>query len=231
MGEWGGNMELISLSRALGVNLCVHQLGEPRWEVTHFPPGRRRLHVSYHDGNHYNSVRMVGDGGAGGRARAFVLGPRGAEEADCEEPEDAAACSPAERHVDEAMGGSVPIEAVRRALEAAGGEEDAAVTLLVTGEVRADAAEADGGAARVEPRAGASASSRGEGGLSRKEAKAAKRRAKAARRLAEAAEGEPSPAHGGKKRKGKRSAAADAAGGDDGDEEAAAASSLAALSI
>jgi OTU domain-containing protein 3 len=56
---WGGHMELQGLSRAFAVNLVVHQLGSQPWEIRNFPPTARTLHLSYHDGEHYSSVRYA----------------------------------------------------------------------------------------------------------------------------------------------------------------------------
>jgi len=60
--EWGGNLELQALSRSLGVNVAVHQVDQPRWELTNFhAAGARTISLAYHDGDHYNSVRGMGD--------------------------------------------------------------------------------------------------------------------------------------------------------------------------
>ncbi|OMJ95161.1 hypothetical protein SteCoe_1535 [Stentor coeruleus] len=60
LGTWGGNMELQALSLVLNVNIKIHRLGEPIWEITNFDR-ERSIHLSYHDGDHYNSVRLRGD--------------------------------------------------------------------------------------------------------------------------------------------------------------------------
>lgn len=60
LGVWGGNMELQALSLVLNVNIKIHRLGEPIWEITNFNR-ERSIHLSYHDGDHYNSVRLRGD--------------------------------------------------------------------------------------------------------------------------------------------------------------------------
>ncbi len=54
---WGGHIELQALSRAFSVNLVVHQLGSQPWEIRNFAATARTLHMSYHDGEHYSSVR------------------------------------------------------------------------------------------------------------------------------------------------------------------------------
>ena len=67
MGEWGGNLELVALARALQRDVVVHQLGAPRLVIDGEAKGRssgsRRaaLHVAYHDHEHYSSVRRADD--------------------------------------------------------------------------------------------------------------------------------------------------------------------------
>ncbi len=66
-GTWGGNMELVALSRACQTNITVHQLNTPRFNIycndgvalTQGGSGGvdRNIHVSYHDFEHYSSVR------------------------------------------------------------------------------------------------------------------------------------------------------------------------------
>jgi len=66
---WGGHLELMALSRALGANITVHQLHSPRYDIlastsaTGATPNKvtPTLHVSYHNGEHYNSVRHILD--------------------------------------------------------------------------------------------------------------------------------------------------------------------------
>lgn len=59
-GTWGGNLELQALSIALEVNIKIHRLNEPVWEILNFTQ-KRSINLSYHDGDHYNSVRVKGD--------------------------------------------------------------------------------------------------------------------------------------------------------------------------
>ena len=60
LGAWGGNLELQALSMELQVNINIHRLNEPVWEIMNFTD-QRSIHLSYHDGDHYNSVRLKGD--------------------------------------------------------------------------------------------------------------------------------------------------------------------------
>lgn len=47
------------ISCTFNVNIIVHQLGSPPWEIRNFPPSAPVIHLSYHDGEHYASVRCV----------------------------------------------------------------------------------------------------------------------------------------------------------------------------
>eukprot|EP01117_Protostelium_nocturnum_P006675 TRINITY_DN2402_c0_g1_i1.p1 TRINITY_DN2402_c0_g1~~TRINITY_DN2402_c0_g1_i1.p1 ORF type:complete len:549 (-),score=198.23 TRINITY_DN2402_c0_g1_i1:24-1670(-) len=59
-GEWGGHLELQAMSLICAVNITVHQLDSPRWEINNFGPTARSIHLSYHRGDHYASVRPIG---------------------------------------------------------------------------------------------------------------------------------------------------------------------------
>eukprot|EP00753_Platysulcus_tardus_P013766 PLAT3856.10.p1 GENE.PLAT3856.10~~PLAT3856.10.p1 ORF type:complete len:398 (+),score=202.84 PLAT3856.10:49-1194(+) len=59
---WGGNMELQALSQALAVTIIIHQVNAPRYELRN---GERTLHIGYSGNQHYDSVRALGDVGAG----------------------------------------------------------------------------------------------------------------------------------------------------------------------
>lgn len=61
--EWGGQSEIQAASLLLGVNVIIHHLAQPRWTVTNFPTtqGIRTIHLSYHNGTHYSSVRRCDD--------------------------------------------------------------------------------------------------------------------------------------------------------------------------
>jgi len=67
LGEWGGNFEIIALSRAYCVNVIIHHETDPRYEIVYQKPdddaGTSKvagtIHLSYHDESHYNSVRPI----------------------------------------------------------------------------------------------------------------------------------------------------------------------------
>eukprot|EP01132_Coremiostelium_polycephalum_P003996 gene3996-4997_t len=61
-GEWGGNIEIQAASLIYTVNVTIHQLNQPQWQViNHFNGKTRMIHLSYHDGEHYNSVRPINE--------------------------------------------------------------------------------------------------------------------------------------------------------------------------
>lgn len=61
----GGNDSIVAFARNHGVNIVIHQLNEPRWVIyggEYKQNGQvRELHVSYHNGEHYSSVRHISD--------------------------------------------------------------------------------------------------------------------------------------------------------------------------
>jgi OTU domain-containing protein 3 len=74
-GEWGGNFELAAAVQCFGINIVVHNFQAPRYQLTCHDTtkavkvvGGGTIHVSYHDGEHYNSVRVLGDTNRVGRA-------------------------------------------------------------------------------------------------------------------------------------------------------------------
>ena len=61
-GYWGGNLELYAMSHVLSANIIVHRLDSPNTEIMNFPEDSHSLHLSYHLGNHFNSiVSQTGD--------------------------------------------------------------------------------------------------------------------------------------------------------------------------
>ncbi|CAK9269407.1 unnamed protein product [Sphagnum jensenii] len=65
-GTWAGHMELQATSLVTHHNICIHQLMTPRWQILNFESADAcTLHLSYHDGEHYNSVRRLDDFGIG----------------------------------------------------------------------------------------------------------------------------------------------------------------------
>jgi len=50
LGTWGGNLELQALSIVLGVNIRIHMLNAPIWEIMNFDANAPTIHLSYHEG-------------------------------------------------------------------------------------------------------------------------------------------------------------------------------------
>ncbi|RDY00880.1 OTU domain-containing protein 3, partial [Mucuna pruriens] len=72
-GTWAGHMELQAASLVTRSNICIHRNMSPRWYIRNFDDrGVRMIHLSYHDGEHYNSVRLKDDP-CDGPARPIVI--------------------------------------------------------------------------------------------------------------------------------------------------------------
>jgi hypothetical protein len=83
-----GNDSLIAFARANHLNIVIHQLKQPPWEVRENPhPSAQTLHLGYHDEIHYSSLRPLGedpsDAGAGANVElALVHGHSGGDDGD-----------------------------------------------------------------------------------------------------------------------------------------------------
>ncbi|XP_030498782.1 OVARIAN TUMOR DOMAIN-containing deubiquitinating enzyme 7 isoform X6 [Cannabis sativa] len=61
-GTWAGHMELQAASLVTRSNICIHRSMSPRWYIRNFEDQCfHMVHLSYHDGEHYNSVRSKED--------------------------------------------------------------------------------------------------------------------------------------------------------------------------
>ncbi|XVF17652.1 hypothetical protein REPUB_Repub10bG0141500 [Reevesia pubescens] len=61
-GTWAGHMELQAASLVTRRNICIHRNMSPRWYIKNFDDcGARMIHLSYHDEEHYNNVRLKED--------------------------------------------------------------------------------------------------------------------------------------------------------------------------
>jgi len=63
-GTFAGNDALVALARYLKISIVIHQAGQPVWQINGCSDDSgktRQIHLSYHNGEHYNSVRRVGD--------------------------------------------------------------------------------------------------------------------------------------------------------------------------
>ncbi|PIN02127.1 OTU (ovarian tumor)-like cysteine protease [Handroanthus impetiginosus] len=74
-GTWAGHMELQAASLVTRSNICIHRHMSPRWYVQNFDKHEARMiHLSYHDGEHYNSVRSKDDSCSGPARPIFIKG-------------------------------------------------------------------------------------------------------------------------------------------------------------
>ncbi|XP_022109291.1 OTU domain-containing protein 3-like [Acanthaster planci] len=61
-GTYAGNDSIVAFARRHGLNVVIHQLNAPDWKVSGSDrPEARELHIAYHNGDHYSSVRKFGD--------------------------------------------------------------------------------------------------------------------------------------------------------------------------
>lgn len=63
-GVFAGNDSIVAFARLQNLTVVIHQLNKPLWQIHGGPggtPGQREAHISYHNGDHYNSVRRIGD--------------------------------------------------------------------------------------------------------------------------------------------------------------------------
>ncbi|KAK9054103.1 hypothetical protein SSX86_025180 [Deinandra increscens subsp. villosa] len=61
-GTWAGNMELQAASLVTHSNICIHRKSSSRWYIKNFSDfDAKMIHLSYHDLEHYNSVRLKED--------------------------------------------------------------------------------------------------------------------------------------------------------------------------
>ncbi|XP_047956988.1 OVARIAN TUMOR DOMAIN-containing deubiquitinating enzyme 7-like isoform X2 [Salvia hispanica] len=158
-GTWAGNMELQAASLVTHSNICIHRNMSPRWYIQNFGNhDAPMIHLSYHDGEHYNSVRTKDDT-CSGPARPIVIKLCQKGDADLSaksnQPKTAARKSTGgcgmsaicEDSIKMAMAGSGCRDArkVEQALQQAGGDVDAAIEVLVAEEGSSDhiAVEAD----------------------------------------------------------------------------------------
>ena len=133
MGEWGGNLELVALARALQRDVVVHQLGAPRLLIDGEAKGKGSgtrtgaLHVAYHEHEHYSSVRRADDHSVHTEPLPIVLPSSNAPPTQQQPP--ATAPTSDERRVMAATGID-DVGRVRAALRDLGGDLDSAVEVL-----------------------------------------------------------------------------------------------------
>ncbi|XP_037833001.1 OTU domain-containing protein 3 isoform X2 [Kryptolebias marmoratus] len=61
-GTFAGNDAIVAFARSQQVKVVIHQLNTPLWEINGAEkPVCRELHIAYRYGDHYDSVRRIGD--------------------------------------------------------------------------------------------------------------------------------------------------------------------------
>ncbi|XP_051947470.1 OTU domain-containing protein 3-like [Xyrauchen texanus] len=62
LGTFAGNDAIVAFARSQQVKVVIHQLNAPLWEINGTEkPSCRELHIAYRYGDHYDSVRKIGD--------------------------------------------------------------------------------------------------------------------------------------------------------------------------
>eukprot|EP00746_Dinoflagellata_sp_MGD_P167260 gnl/MRDRNA2_/MRDRNA2_97746_c0_seq1.p1 gnl/MRDRNA2_/MRDRNA2_97746_c0~~gnl/MRDRNA2_/MRDRNA2_97746_c0_seq1.p1 ORF type:complete len:345 (+),score=79.64 gnl/MRDRNA2_/MRDRNA2_97746_c0_seq1:83-1117(+) len=138
--RWGSQLEMMALCQRHVVNAIVHQAGRPPYEMVFAPLDAKCIQLSYHDGEHYNSIRFAGDTETGKPASCLSLKQVRGELNEEESPET--------QHVRESLPPDfcVSLGAIRAALVQCGGDTDAAAEALLQAEYLKS--ESSGGAAR-----------------------------------------------------------------------------------
>ncbi|XP_063798218.1 OTU domain-containing protein 3 isoform X2 [Pseudophryne corroboree] len=61
-GTFAGNDAIVAFARSSSVNVVIHQLNNPLWQIRGSDkPNVRELHIAYRYGEHYDSVRRIND--------------------------------------------------------------------------------------------------------------------------------------------------------------------------
>ncbi|GLI63326.1 hypothetical protein VaNZ11_006243 [Volvox africanus] len=154
-GVWAGYMEVVAASRCLQANLTIYQAGQPRWRVVNHPEDSApMLHLSYHDGQHYNSVRCADDFGTGPPTLIVIRGEgtMAAKPPQRQKAGDGNWDEKDERRVASSTA-CTDMALVRRALEEARGDAEAAIERVIEALAAEppEAAEAEGTAPTPPP--------------------------------------------------------------------------------
>ncbi len=57
--EWGGNLEIYALSKALEVNFYIYKEDKQMYIVENFEKPKKNITLTFQDGKHYNSLRKL----------------------------------------------------------------------------------------------------------------------------------------------------------------------------
>lgn len=131
-GTYGGNEVIVAFCRLHGVNVVIHQLGRDPWQIcdveakhSQEAQRRRQLHIAYHNGDHYSSVRALGDKLDRPSNIRIPFDPTNAHNAGQK------ASAELEERVFRRVDGAVSRAEVARALDEVDYDEDAAVEYLL----------------------------------------------------------------------------------------------------
>ena len=58
-GEWGGNLEIYALSKALKANFYIYIYKQPCYIVKNWDNPEKNIFLTYHNGKHYNSLKKI----------------------------------------------------------------------------------------------------------------------------------------------------------------------------
>eukprot|EP00871_Galdieria_phlegrea_P005731 jgi/Galph1/645/GphlegSOOS_G5308.1 len=73
-GTWAGNMELQAISLLYGVNIRVHRVDQPSFDLENFKDKNSVvIHLAFHQGEHYSSVRRLKDIHSNAPAKHFEV--------------------------------------------------------------------------------------------------------------------------------------------------------------
>ncbi|OIV93868.1 hypothetical protein TanjilG_05571 [Lupinus angustifolius] len=139
---WAGHMELQAASLVTHSNICIHRSMTPRWYIRNFDDrGARMIHLSYHDGEHYNSVRLKDDD-CDGPAKSIVIKADADLSATSHQAKVTANKSREQTDKGNFLPGSIKLvmagsgcentEKVEQILEQVNGNVDAAIEFLIT---------------------------------------------------------------------------------------------------
>ncbi|KAH7566611.1 hypothetical protein JRO89_XS08G0200600 [Xanthoceras sorbifolium] len=140
-GTWAGHMELQAASLVTRSNICIHRNMSPRWYIQNFDYHEAHMiHLSYHDEEHYNSVRLKEDT-CTGPARTIIIKADADLSVASHQAKSAASKSKGGAGTDSANAGSIKLvmagtgcgnaEKVEQVLLQVAGDVDAAIEFLV----------------------------------------------------------------------------------------------------
>ncbi|KAK6162028.1 hypothetical protein DH2020_001869 [Rehmannia glutinosa] len=140
-GTWGGHIELQAASLVTRCNICIHRHMSPRWYIQNFDKHEAQMiHLSYHNGEHYNSVRSKDDTCSGPARQIFMKDddvlsakPNQPKAAGRKSKEEGGSNVVPEEHIKlvKAGSGCENPRKVDQALQQVSGDDDAAVEILI----------------------------------------------------------------------------------------------------